>query len=87
MPDYVYRCHVCREQREVTHSMFSGIPVVCECGNRMHKVPQVAAVNWNGPTPSAGGLHPLVRELNNTESQRRDEFAAKKEAHVYRTKG
>jgi len=66
--------------------MFSGLPVVCECGSRMHKVPQTAAVNWGGPPPSAGGKHPLVEELNATEAQRRDEFAAKKEAHIERTK-
>lgn len=86
MPEYVYRCASCQETKEVAHSMFSGIPIMCErCGSRMHKVPQATAVNWNGPSPSAGGLHPLVKDLNETLPQRQDEFAAKKEAHVKRT--
>lgn len=66
--------------------MFSSIPITCDdCGCRMHKVPQAPAVNWNGPSPSAGGLHPVVKELNETLPQRLDAFAAEKEAHVNRT--
>lgn len=87
MPEYVYRCAGCFETAVVTHSMFSGLPVVCErCGSRMHKVPQVTAVNWGGPPPSEGGKHPLVEELNQDYARRMDEFAAKKEAHNERTK-
>jgi putative FmdB family regulatory protein len=87
MPSYVYRCANCSDQKEVSHGMFSGIPIMCDtCGSRMHKVPQAVGVNWGGPSPSAGGKHPLVEELNATESRRRDEFAAKKEAHLERTK-
>ena len=87
MPEYVYRCANCFETATIAHSMFSGLPVVCErCGSRMHKVPQATAVNWNGPAPSAGGKHPLVEELNADYARRVDEFAAKKEAHNERTK-
>lgn len=87
MPEYVYRCAKCFETATITHSMFSGLPVVCErCGSRMHKVPQATAVNWGGPAPSAGGKHPLAEELNQDYARRVDEFAAKKEAHNERTK-
>ena len=86
MPEYVYKCAHCQSQREVKHGMFSGIPIMCdECGSRMHKIPQAAAVNWGGPPPSAGGKHPLVEQLNADEARRIDEFAAKKEAHNERT--
>jgi putative FmdB family regulatory protein len=85
MPSYLYKCASCGTQQEEQHSMFSGIPIICECGSRMHKIPQATAVNWGGPPPSAGGKHPLVETLNATESQRRDEFTAKKEQHNERT--
>lgn len=87
MPSYLYKCPACGNQEYWTHGMMIEAQISCsQCGEEwMQKKPQRAAVNWNGPPPSAGGKHPLVQELNATLPQRRDEFARKKEAHVKRT--
>lgn len=87
MPCYVYKCAVCKSTRTVTHGMNTGGYELCHCGNGMHKVPQPFRVNWNGPPPSKGGLHPTVQQFNATFDERKDAFAKRKAEHVKRTKG
>ena len=77
MPQYQYKCAGCDHEKEVGHQMFGGLPIMCDCGSRMHKVPTMPSVNWNGAKPSQGGLHPLVEQLNATYDQRVDEFAVR----------
>lgn len=85
MPDYLYSDG--RHLQTVTHRMAENPLVLCAvCGAVMHRRPQAVSVVWGGNPPSKGGLHPLVEELNRTYDRRVDEFAAKKEAHVNRTR-
>lgn len=86
MPDYVYSCGDHRQTE--SHGMHDNPPVVCrECGETMHRVPQPVGVIWGQAPPSKGGLHPLVKQLNDNRGRRHDEFARKKEEHVNRTEG
>ena len=84
MPTYVYRdelAHVC----EMEHRMFYSTGVVCDtCGAEMRRVPQAPMVNWNGDN-SRHPLHPSIKRLIDTASQRRDKFYQEHEAHERNT--
>lgn len=48
-PTYIYRCKACDEPDwEVQHSMFDETPILCDCGEQRHRVPQAAGVVLKG---------------------------------------
>lgn len=73
MPEYVYLCPQCDNERVVIHHMRENPDVYCTCGHRMHRRPLRLAVNWNGLPPSRGELHPNLRRLIDDAPRRRDE--------------
>jgi len=73
MPDYIYRCHNGHET-EIPENMIVPWRVVClECGAAMLRKPQVIRVNWGGMPPSAGEIHPHIKEIINDAPRRRGE--------------
>lgn len=81
MPEYKYIDDNAHETT-VTHRMFYTTSIICvACGLKMWRKPQVVMVNWNGLKPSVGELDPEVKELIDTQDERRDKFIERHEKH------
>ncbi len=79
MPLYIYKDrfgHI----SEIEHRMLYTTGIVCACGANMHRVPQAPRVNWSGDN-SQHPLHPAIKRLIDTASQRRDQYLQEKEEH------
>lgn len=82
MPTYVYKCGRCGLRCEMSHRMLYTTGIMCdEDGGEMHRVPQILAVNWDGPKPSAGGMNPIIADHIANVDRSRDEFAEEHERH------
>ena len=69
-------------QEFINHRMFYSTAIICAtCGLEMWRKPQSIPVNWGGLRPSAGDLHPEVKELIDTADERRDKFVERHEKH------
>jgi putative FmdB family regulatory protein len=79
MPSYLYKCRLCAREQSVIHSMAYEIPPICDCGGKMHKVPQATRVNWGGLPPSGGDAKPLLQYLERTAPRRRELIQEHKE--------
>jgi uncharacterized membrane protein len=85
MPEYVYT-DKWGHSTSVVHPMEYSEATVCfYCHEVMWRVPQVVAVNWQQPKPSDGGLHPMVANLNEKQTQLKEKFYEKREEHYKRT--
>jgi len=71
VPDYLYRCGECQNERDRRERMLYGTAVLCECGAPMHRVPHVLGVNWGGHW--ACDRHPNSNAVIDGAEQRRDE--------------
>lgn len=87
MPDYDYCCRVCAQVMTVNHAA-GELPMICceACGGEVYRKYRSPRVNWNGPPPSAGELHPEIKAHIDNQQQRREEFEAAHEAHEARRK-
>ena len=79
MPEYIYICDNGHEV-EIWERMNAGTTHICEiCGRDMHRKPTMPMINWGGRKPSAGGISPLARELEEGAPQRREQYQKLKE--------
>lgn len=80
MPQYVYKCPQAH-YKEVLHRMAYSTGIVCECGEMMHRVPQMPAVVWGGLPPHKEHYRGrAAREFLDGFDERKDQYIAKKEA-------
>ena len=84
MPCYVYTDGAGHEQ-ELTHSMSDDTQRVCPfCGSIMWRVPQVAAVNWNGLPPHLESARsPAIQDMIDGADRRREEYLATKDTNPF----
>ena len=63
MPDYIYRCVICKRDYPVNEPMVTEIEHHCEvCGLRIYRKPQPVSVHWaSGLPPSAGEFSPEIQ--------------------------
>ena len=71
MPEYLYRCGKCKEERDRRERMFYGTAILCGCGTEMHRVPQTFRVNWGGTWSCE--THPNMNFVIDGAEQRREE--------------
>lgn len=76
MPTYIY-IDEAGHTRELEVRMLYSTAVVCECGRVMHRKPQAARINWNGPRPSSGELSPVIRRHIDQTPIRMDRYLEK----------
>lgn len=85
MPIYTYKDengHI----TEIIHAMTQDEPYFCPiCGAEMWRVPQPVSAIWHGDKPSAGGWHPLVKQLKADKGKNQEKFYRKREEHYRRT--
>lgn len=49
MPTYAYKCQLCGNVEEITHSMLDSPEVICKtCKVQMNRKPQVGAIQFVG---------------------------------------
>ena len=77
MPMYDWQCPVCKrrwEEYRSWHDYASGLyPVECtDCCVEAKRVYNTVNVNWNGLRPSAGEIHPKIKDLIEGAPERRD---------------
>jgi predicted nucleic acid-binding Zn ribbon protein len=75
MPDYVYGCDLGHTQEEA-HRMTDDPVITCnQCGGRMHRIPQVVAVNWGGLPPHLEHSRPpVLQNMVDTAQSRREKY-------------
>ena len=78
MPEYTYICANGHE-RQVNEGMFSEVEIICKCGEKMWRKPQMPAVVWGGLRPSQGELALSIQDMVDNEDENRDNYLARKE--------
>ena len=75
MPEYLYRCQK-RHSLSMTHGMMEIFIGMClKCKQKMHRVPQVANVVWNGLPPHLEtGRPPVIQNFIDTANERRAKY-------------
>lgn len=84
MPEYLYT-----DQRGHTasmiHKMTDDPEITCpECGEKMHRRPQLVAVNWNGIPPHLQTSRPpAIQAMIDNEQRNREHYEATKDTNPY----
>lgn len=80
MPTYVYKCPE-GHGKEVLHRMEYSTGIVCDCGELMHRVPQMPGVVWGGlPPHKEHNIGPAARNVLDNFDANREAYIAKQEA-------
>lgn len=80
MPEYVYKCPQ-KHYKEVLHRMLYSTAIMCDdCGEEMHRVPQMPGVVWGGlPPHKEHYIGPAARDLIDNYDANREAYIAKQE--------